>query len=69
MFFRLDAEPELSLVSVDGGILEQPWRHVVNWDELRIEERQDDEGEGRLEIIDEDELYRLLGLRTDDDHG
>ena len=69
MFFRLDAEPELSLVSVDGGILEQPWRHVVNWDELRIEERQDDEGEGRLEIFDEDELYRLLGLRTEDDHG
>ena len=69
MFFRLDAEPELSLVPVDGGILEQPQGHVVNWDELRIEERQDDEGEGRLEIIDEDELYRLLGLRTEDDHG
>ena len=54
---------------IDGGILEQPQGHVVNWDELRIEERQDDEGEGRLEIIDEDELYHLLGLRTDDDHG
>jgi len=69
VFFRLDAEPELCLVHVDGGILEQPQGHVVNWDELRIEERQDDEGEGRLEIIDEDELYRLLGLRNDDDHG
>ena len=54
---------------IDGGILEQPQGHVVNWDELRIKERQDDEGEGRLEIFDEDELYRLLGLRTEDDHG
>jgi len=69
MFFRLNAEPELSLVPVDSGILEQPQGHVVNWDELRIEERQDNEGEGRLEIFDEDELYRLLGLRTEDDHG
>ena len=62
-------EPELSLVHVDGGILEQPQGHVVNWDELRIKERQDDEGEGRLEIFDEDELYHLLGLRTEDHHG
>ena len=45
----------------------QPQEHAINWDELLIEERQDEEGEGRLEIIDEDQLYVLLGLRTEDE--
>ena len=31
----------------------QPQEHAINWDELLIEERQDEEGEVRLEIIDE----------------
>jgi hypothetical protein len=42
-------------VAVNGAIPEQPQGHVVNWDELRIVERQNDEGEGRLEIFDEEE--------------
>jgi hypothetical protein len=52
-------------VVVDVGIPKQQ-SHLVNWDELQIEERQDDEGEGRIEIFDEDQVYHLLGLRTDD---
>lgn len=42
-------------MAVNGAIPEQPQGHVVNWDELRIVERQNDEGEGRLEIFDEEE--------------
>ena len=53
-------------MAVDAGIPEQQ-SHLVNWDELQIEERLDDEGEGRIEVFDEDQVYRLLGLRTDDD--
>jgi hypothetical protein len=55
-------------VAIDGAVPEQQG-HVVNWEELQIKERQDDEGEGRMEFFDEDQLYRLLGLRTEDDHG
>jgi hypothetical protein len=47
-------------VALDGAILEQQG-YVVNWDELQFEERQDDEGEGRLEIFDDDELYPFFG--------
>ena len=72
LFFRLDAEPELSFVALDdnGSTSRnpmQPQEHAINWDELLIEERQDEEGEGRLEIIDEDQLYVLLGLGTEDE--
>jgi hypothetical protein len=41
----------------------------VNWAELQIEEWLDDEGEGRMELINEDKVYCLLGLRTEDDDG
>jgi hypothetical protein len=67
-FFRLDAEPEISLVAVNGVVPEQH-RHLVNWAELQIEEWLYDEGEGRMELIDEDKVYYLLGLRTEDDDG
>jgi hypothetical protein len=40
---------------------------AVNWDGLQIENTVDEEGEGVLDIIDEDQLFRFLGLRTDDD--
>ncbi|CAN6237335.1 unnamed protein product [Urochloa humidicola] len=65
---RLDAEPELSLVAVDGAVPEEHG-HLVNWAELQIEEWLDDEGEGRMELIDEVKVYCLLGLRTEDDDG
>ena len=39
----------------------------VDWDRLQIAETVDEEGEGVLDIIDEDQLFFLLGLRTDDD--
>jgi hypothetical protein len=37
----------------------------VNWDDLQIENRYDKEGEGMLDVINEDQLFRLLGLRGD----
>ena len=39
----------------------------VDWDILQIVDTVDEEGEGVLDIIDEDQLFYLLGLRTDDD--
>ena len=39
----------------------------VDWDRLQIADTVDEEGEGVLDIIDEDQLFCLLGLRTDDD--
>jgi hypothetical protein len=53
-------------VAVAAGISEQQ-SYLINWDELQIEERQDDEGEGRIEVFVEDQVYHLLGLRTDGD--
>ena len=34
---------------------------------MQIADTVDEEGEGVLDIIDEDQLFCLLGLRTDDD--
>ena len=39
---------------------------LVDWDTLQIVERQDEE-EGWMELIDEDQVYVLLGLRDEDD--
>lgn len=39
----------------------------VEWDNLQIVDTVDEEGEGRLVIIDEDNVLSLLGLRTEDD--
>ena len=78
---RLDGEPEPSLAVVsplaDGGggsggdntfqNAEHPHQgQLVDWDTLQIVERQDEE-EGRMELIDEDQVYVLLGLRDEDD--
>ena len=78
---RLDGEPEPSLAVVsplaDGGggsggdNTFQNTKHphqgqLVDWDTLQIVERQDEE-EGRMELIDEDQVYVLLGLRDEDD--
>lgn len=64
---RLDGEPEASVDGVEPPEtsvyhFEQPFP-TIDWDTLQIVERQDDEG--RLEIIDEDQLFKLLGLRDD----
>lgn len=40
---------------------------LVDWATLQIVERQDEE-EGRLELIDEDQVYVILGLRDEDDN-
>ena len=78
---RLDGGPEPSLAVVsplaDGGggsgddntfqNAEHPHQgQLVDWDTLQIVERQDEE-EGRMELIDEDQVYVLLGLRDEDD--
>jgi hypothetical protein len=39
--------------------------HLVDWATLQILESQDEE-EGMLELIDEDQVYVLLGLRDED---
>jgi hypothetical protein len=54
-----------------GGIFENAEHphqegQLVDWATLQILERQDEE-EGRLELIDEDQVYVLLGLRGEDD--
>ncbi|XP_062201788.1 uncharacterized protein LOC133904333 [Phragmites australis] len=38
---------------------------MVDWDMLQIEEKQDEEG--RIQIITDDQLYLLLGLRDEDE--
>ena len=37
----------------------------VDWDQLEILDTVDEDGEGVQDIINEDRLFRLLGLRTD----
>ena len=39
----------------------------VDWDQLDILETVDEDGEGVQDIIDEDRLFRLLGLRTNEE--
>lgn len=38
---------------------------LVDWDTLRIEERRDDVG--RIEIVDNEVMYELLGFRAEDE--
>ena len=52
---------------VSGNTLAIEYYGGVEWDNLQIVGTIDEEGEGRLEIIDEDPLFSLLGLRTEDD--
>jgi len=52
---------------VSGNALAIEYYGGVEWDNLQIVDTNDEEGEGRQEIIDEDQLFCLLGLRTEDD--
>ena len=52
---------------VSGNALAIEYYGGVDWDNLHIPFTNDEEGEGRQEIIDEDQLFCLLGLRTEDD--
>jgi hypothetical protein len=38
---------------------------LVDWDTLRIEESRDEEG--RIEIVDDEVMYELLGFRAEDE--
>jgi hypothetical protein len=38
---------------------------LIDWETLRIEENQDEEG--RAEIVDDDMMYELLGFRAEDE--
>ena len=66
-------EPELlgAIGDVFGGSEAVECHGGVDWDGLQIDNIVDEEGEGVLEVIDEDRLVCLLGLRSDDDdqHG
>ena len=52
---------------VSGNALAIKYYGGVDWDNLHIADTNDDEGEGRQQVIDEDQLFRLLGLRTEED--
>ena len=52
---------------VSGNALAIEYYGGVDLDNLHIADTNDEECEGRQEIIDEDQLFRLLGLRTEDD--
>lgn len=71
VFTSSRVEPEVP-VSSEANLLmlcdvEEPQigEHVVDWNNLQIVERQDDEG--RVEMLTEDQLYALLGLRDEDE--
>jgi len=38
---------------------------LVDWDSLRIEDNRDEEG--RIEIVDDEVMYELLGFRDEDE--
>ena len=38
---------------------------LVDWDTLRIEESRDEEG--RIEIVNDEVMYELLGFRDEDE--
>ena len=61
---RLDGDPELSLALVEPPT-QQMQTPLVDWDTLRIEESQDEEG--RIEIVDDEVMYELLGFRAEDE--
>lgn len=61
--YGLDDETPLSLAMVV-----YPGSHseaVIDWDALQIVENQDEEG--RIEIVDDDKMYELIGLRAEDE--
>ena len=76
---RLDSVADTSVVGhnakavdhgcgdVSGNALAIEYYGGVDWDNLHIADTNDEEGEARQEIIDKDQLFRMLGLRTEDD--
>jgi hypothetical protein len=82
-FSRLEEEPGSQLVVVQSptdepdsggsspptqGEQPQPEPHpppIVDWENLQIIEPLDEEG--RVNIVDDDQLYVLLGLRAEDE--
>jgi len=69
---RLDSVADTCVVDhgcgdVSGNALAIEYYGGVDWDNLHIADTNDDEGEGRQQVIDEDQLFRLLGLRTEED--
>ena len=63
-FTRLDGEPNLSLALVEPPA-QQMQAPLVDWDSLHIEDNRDEEG--RIEIVDDEVMYELLGFRADDE--
>nr|AGR45850.1 mutator-like transposase [Zea mays] len=61
---QLDGEPSFSLAIVENMPASGD-KDQIDWNSLQIEERLDEEG--RLEVIDEDQIFKLLGLRMVDD--
>ena len=53
--------------NIESPILNQPPSHMpeVDWDNLHIVETHDEEG--RIELMNEDQVYVILGLRDEDE--
>jgi hypothetical protein len=64
LFTRLDGEPGLSLALVEHPA-QQMQTPLIDWDTLRIEESRDEEG--RIEIVDDEVMYELMGFRVEDE--
>ncbi|WVZ96919.1 hypothetical protein U9M48_042499, partial [Paspalum notatum var. saurae] len=62
---RLEEEPGLSLALVEAHVEHASQLDVIDWDALHIIDPQDEEG--RVEIVDENQMYDLLGLRAEDE--
>ncbi|WVZ88019.1 hypothetical protein U9M48_034581 [Paspalum notatum var. saurae] len=62
----LDSEPELRLVIHEACPEQEEAVEAIDWDTLQILDSQDEED--RLEIIDDDQMDALLGLREEDEN-
>lgn len=64
--YGLGDDATLSLTNVEPSVeLGDNPLPAINWDTLQIIDPHDEEG--RIEIVDDDEMYKLLGLREEDE--
>uniref|UniRef100_A0A0E0C1B6 MULE transposase domain-containing protein n=1 Tax=Oryza meridionalis TaxID=40149 RepID=A0A0E0C1B6_9ORYZ len=62
---HLDSCTSVPLFLEHGSIPEQPPIRFIDWDNLEIEGKKDDEG--RIEVMTDDQLFELLGLSDENE--
>jgi hypothetical protein len=62
---HLDSYTSVPLFIEHGSIPEQPPIRLIDWDNLDIEGKKDDEG--RTEVMTDDQLFELLGLSDENE--